>query len=123
MADIGNMPDDQYQRIIEAATLMHKMQYLDQGEELERVDRAFQAALAPLYSEAPANIAALVMVQHLLDGKPYSMTSDNPDSIPLYIALAHAIGAWVEDGAGPFTDALPTGLRSIRVYPASLAKQ
>ena len=122
MTEIGNMPDDQYERIIEAATLMHRMQYLDEGEELERVDLAFQAALALLYSEAPANIAALVMVQHLLDGKPYSMTSDNPDSIRLYIALAHAIGARVEDGAGPFADVLPTGLCSIRVYPPSQAK-
>jgi hypothetical protein len=34
MTNIGTMPDDQRQRIIEAATLMLKMQHLDQGEQL-----------------------------------------------------------------------------------------
>jgi hypothetical protein len=123
MTDNRNMPRDQRQRIIEAATLMHKLQHLDQGEECDQVDRALQAELAPLYSDSPEGIGALMMVQHLLDGRPYWMTSDNPDSIRLCITLAHAIGARVEDGTGPLAVVLPTGLRSIRVYPASQAKQ
>jgi len=115
MTDTSNMPDDQRQRIIEAATLMLKQQHLDQGEECDRVGRALYAALAPpLDGEG---IDALMMVQHLLDGKPYSMKSDNPDSIQLRIDLAHAIGATVEDG--PLADALPSGLRSIGINPPS----
>ena len=117
MTDNTNMPDDPRQRIIEAATLMLKQQHLDQGEECDRVGRALHATLAQLYAEAPEGIDALMMVQHLLDGKPYSMTSDNPDSIQLRIDLAHAIGATVEDG--PLADALPSGLRSIGINPPS----
>jgi hypothetical protein len=86
------------------------------------VGRALQAALAPLCEER-GSIGALKIVQNLLDGKPCSMTSDNPDSIRLCIAVAHAIGARVEGGAGPLSDALPPGLRSIRFYPASQAEQ
>jgi hypothetical protein len=111
MTDTSNMPDDQRQRIIEAATLMLKQQHLDQGEECDRVGRALYAALAPpLGGEG---IDALMMVQYLLDGKPYSMKSDNSDSIQLRIDLAHAIGATVE------ADALPSGLRSIGINPPS----
>ncbi len=122
MTEIGNMPDDQYQRIIEAATLMHRMQYLDEGEELERVDRAFQAALSQL---APESTGVMMMVAKLLDGKPYSITGDNPDSIRLCIDLAHKINATVEDSEGHplFGNLMKPGLRSIRIYPASLAKQ
>jgi hypothetical protein len=111
MTNTSNMPDDQRQRIIEAATLMLKQQHLDQGEECDRVGRALYAALAPpLGGEG---IDALMMVQYLLDGKPYSMKSDNSDSIQLRIDLAHAIGATVE------ADALPSGLRSIQINPPS----
>jgi hypothetical protein len=113
MTDTSNMPDDQRQRIIEAATLMLKQQHLDRGEECDRVGRALHATLAQLYAEAPEGIDALMMVQHLLDGKPYSMKSDNSDSIQLRIDLAHAIGATVE------ADALPSGLRSIQINPPS----
>src|SRR6476661_4486771 len=87
MTDNTNMPDDQRQRIIEAATLMLKQQHLDQGEECDRVGRALHATLAQLYAEVPEGIDALMMVQHLLDGKPYSMKSDNPDGIQLRIDL------------------------------------
>jgi len=115
------MSNETDQRIIEAATLMLRLQHLEEGEECDRVGRALDAALAPLSSEAGALMAAM-MVAKLLDGKPYGVTSGNPDSIRRCIAVAHRIGATVEDSDGdPVFGQL--GLRSIKINPPSQAKQ
>jgi hypothetical protein len=101
-------------KIIEATMLMRRM---DNGED---VKREFDAALSRLTSQ---QISMVLMMGKLLDGKPYQITSGNADNIRLCITLAQMIGATVEDGVFRFADALPPGLRSIRINPPSQAKQ
>jgi hypothetical protein len=105
--------------IIEAATLgLRLYQIKDEGEELERVGHAFDAALSRL---APEDISAMHMAMFLLDGKPYLLTSNNPDNIRRCIAIAHKISATVENSENLWDDT--PGLRSIMINPPSQAKQ
>jgi hypothetical protein len=89
--------DQADRRIIEAAMLGRKLYHMDDGdEEFEQTGLAFEAAVSGLPS---GEKMAVMILMKLLDGSPYSITSDNPDNIRLCITLAHAIGATVEDAA------------------------
>lgn len=108
--------DDERRKIIEAAMLAQR---LDAGEEC--VAGAFAAALAKLTS--PSACTTAMMLQRLLDGRTQMLSSDNPASIQLWIDLAAAIGATVEDSVSPSTDALPPGMRTIMIIPPSHVEQ
>jgi hypothetical protein len=113
---------EQHQQIIHAATLGFKLWHInDEGEELEEANRAFQAAL----SQLPEDRGTVMMVIKLLDGKPYSMTSNNPDNIQRCIAIAEMIGATVEDSevSVAHLKSIGPGLRTITVYPPLQATQ
>jgi|tagenome__1003787_1003787.scaffolds.fasta_scaffold20448758_3 hypothetical protein len=106
-------------QIIEAAALMLRLYHLDEGDELEQTNRALQAALSRLPAE---NHCAAFMVFKLLDGKPIAITTKNPANIQLCIAMAHKIGATVEENDGGASADLP-GTRTIRAYPPSQSPQ
>jgi hypothetical protein len=106
-------------QIIEAGALGAKLYRLEDADpELEQTGRAFDAAM----SQLPQHSAAVFMVSKLLARKPFSLTSDNPDTIALLTAVARELGATVEasDG-GPWAEALPSSVRSIVVSPPPCA--
>jgi hypothetical protein len=73
-------------------------------------------------SETEINL--MFMAVHLLDGKNYRVSSDNPETIRRATAIAQQIGATVEHSDGGFLrDVLPPGLTSIRllVPPSGLS--
>jgi hypothetical protein len=105
-------------QIIECGTLKYKMEQIndDEGDELlESAHRDWKAAFAQL---EPADYGAMFAVQAMLEGNPYSLTTDDPEDIRRCIAVANEMGATVEvDPRGnPFLGPQPD-IRTITVRP------
>jgi hypothetical protein len=109
------MTDDNA-KIIEVAVLMNKVDQLEdsgnEGEEFRRTVREFQTAHKLL---EPDEMAMVQLASRLMTGKPFIVTSDNPESIRRDIALAQEVGATLDDPLhGP-----KAGITSIRFFPPS----
>jgi hypothetical protein len=111
--------DDQYQRIIEVATLRLRLDRMkdEDDEVIEQARRAFHAALSQVWDDCRS---AVWVAATILDGRPCSMI-DSSRGIQHCIVIAYKIGATVEDRASPH----PSwgDLRAIMVNPPSQAKQ
>jgi hypothetical protein len=100
------------EKIIELAALERRV---DQHELADDI-RQFEMELARL---APTDLMMLRFASKLMNGKPYRVTSDNPESIRRHIALAQEIGATFDDSMDdPFLGPRP-GMTSITFFPPS----
>jgi hypothetical protein len=79
------------EKIVELATLMHKVDQLGEGDEAD----AFQRELDQINS---ADTALVIFAGKMLEGKPYSITSDDPEgeNMTRHRALAQHLGATEE---------------------------
>jgi hypothetical protein len=105
-------------KIIELAALMRKLGRIEEfkTDEDERLCGQYQAALSQLES---VDIANAVMVSKLLDGKPYSVTSDDPEHIRRATELAQEIGATIDDSADDTFLGSQPGMTSVTFFPPS----
>ena len=109
-------------KILEAAALMNKLyQIEDEGEELEQAYREYVAAMDQLDRD---DIGMVLVAESLMNGKAYSMVSDDPDSIRRTAALALEMGATVKYGEGllvEIMDELDPTMTSITIWPPDAA--
>jgi hypothetical protein len=109
-------------RIIDAAKLLVSMSQM-KGEELEQAGLAFRAAVASL--DESGAMRAIGMASKLLEGEAYSITTDDPDNLRLYMAVAHKLDARIEPCEGPPLfegEALPPDARSFMICPAAMLR-
>ena len=101
-------------KIIELAALMSKCDQSESDDDLQLLNQELKQ-LTPKTA-----IALVMMAQKLLDGKCYSVSTDDPEDIRRCIAIAHLLGATVEDNQGHFLlDLFPPNITSIRIVPPS----
>jgi hypothetical protein len=107
-------------KIIEVAVLMNKVDQLEdsgnEGEEFRRTVREFQTAHKLL---EPDEMAMVKLASRLMTGKPFIVTSDNPESIRRDIALAQEIGATFGDSMDDPLHGPKAGITSITFFPPS----
>src|SRR6266478_7128174 len=105
------------QKILEAAALSNQLEQMeDESEELERVYGEYNAVFSQLSRD---DIGTMMMAKSLLNGKPYSLVSDNTDSIRRTAALALEMGATVKYGEGllvEIMDELDPTMTSITIW-------
>ena len=85
MSGIGN------EELIELASLQRKIDHQPCSE--KEID-AFERKLAQLTSH---DFIVMTLAVKLLEGNPYSVTTDNPDTVRRCRALADRMGATVEE--------------------------
>jgi hypothetical protein len=99
--------------IIKLATIMFQMWGMEAGPELDALGAACDAQVQAVGSSGAAQA---MMVMKLMQGTPYAVVTDNPDTIRKAIEIANEIGAtfeqsgvsWPKEGLTRLVIAPPT---------------
>ena len=97
-------------KIIEVATLVLKCDQTGNADDLRQLDQELSRFEA-------ADHAALTLAYKLMEGKPFRMTSDNPETIRRSTAIAQQIGATFDDTMDDPLLGPKLGMTSITFFP------
>jgi hypothetical protein len=101
-----NMIDNN--EIIAVAALLCKANKSDSEEDAENFGRALDSLVDV------DSVALVFCAAKLMEGKPYGVHSNNPETVKRYRALAQHLGASVTEAG-----ARPLALRTLRIDPPS----